>query len=53
MGCTPHPMAYHPIVCVDNGNIEGDCNEATTPPPPPPTTPPSPPPTKRCKHKHQ
>ena len=68
VGCAPDLNALVPIICDDNGNIEGDCNEATTPPPPPPTTPPPPPPTtppppppttpppprppKRCRHRH-
>ena len=36
MGCTPYSDAGNPIICEDNGNIEGDCNEATTAPPTPP-----------------
>ena len=51
-------MSVMHTICDDNGNMEGECNEATTPPPStttqttPPTTPPSPPPPKPYKHRH-
>jgi len=36
VGCAPGLNALDPIICHDNGNIEGNCNETTTPPPPRP-----------------
>jgi len=55
VGCTTGPSAVDPDTCDDNGNIEGDCNEATThptTPPPPSTSPTTPPQKKHCKHGH-
>ena len=54
MGCIPGPKAKDPIICDDNGNIEGGCNEATTHPttPAPPTTSPATSPPNHCKHGH-
>ena len=54
MGCKPGAHAADPNICDDNGNIETECNEATTHPttPPPPTISPATPPPKHCKHGH-
>jgi hypothetical protein len=58
VGCTPVPNANNPIICYDNGSIEGEYNEATAPhssttaQTTPPTTHISPPPPKPYKHRH-